>query len=84
MRKINTTIILALAIMAAACSDAPAAQKALAGAGYTNIQIHGWGVLGCSEDDQFRTKFTAIGPTGVQVTGVVCSGWLKGATIRTN
>jgi hypothetical protein len=36
----------------------------------------------CSEDDTFRTPFTAESSTGRQVTGVVCSGILKGATVR--
>lgn len=66
------------------CSDAPVAKRALEGAGYKNIILTGWGPFaGCSENDTFVTRFTAIGPTGIPVAGVVCSGWFKGATIRT-
>lgn len=80
MKKlIAVMIVLALT----GCSSSNDAVKALTGAGYTNIETHGYSFFGCSEDDAFKTKFTAVGPTGQKVEGVVCSGWLKGATIRT-
>jgi biotin synthase-related radical SAM superfamily protein len=51
--------------------------------GYTNIETQGYAVFGCSEDDWFRTKFTAE-KNGQQVSGAVCAGMLKGATVRFN
>lgn len=73
----------AIAGIAAACTDAPGAEKALQAAGYRDVQLTGYQMFGCGEKDTFRTGFTAIGPTGVRVNGAVCSGWLKGSTIRT-
>ncbi|MEB3755108.1 hypothetical protein [Acinetobacter sp. MD2(2019)] len=58
------------------------AAKALQANGFTNIQTHGRAFFSCSEDDTFATKFTAKNSAGKTVTGAVCSGWLKGATIR--
>jgi len=79
----NKFLILIVVATLAGCTSSNDAEKALKGAGYTDIQIGGYAVFGCSEDDQFHTKFTAKGPSGVPVEGVVCSGWFKGATIRT-
>ncbi len=81
MKKVLLACVLALSL--AACSDGPTAENALADAGYTQIVTTGWSMFGCSENDTFKTGFTAKGPTGRQVKGVVCSGWFKGATIRT-
>ena len=78
-------IVMGVAVMLglSACSDGPAATKALQGAGYTDIHTTGYAFFGCDEKDTFHTGFIAKGPTGQHVEGVVCSGWLKGATIRT-
>ena len=75
--------VLVTLVMLAACSSQSDAERALKGAGYTDIQTHGWAMFGCNSDqDSFTTKFTATGPTGQKVSGVVCSDWLKGSTIR--
>lgn len=51
--------------------------------GYQNIEIKGYPLFGgCSEDDTFRTEFAAT-KNGQYVKGVVCSGYFKGATVRT-
>lgn len=78
-------LLLILSVLAlSACSSSTDATKALQGAGYTEIQTDGYSFFGCGQDDSFKTKFTAKGPTGVKVEGVVCSGWFKGSTIRTD
>ena len=82
MKRIIAMMIVAAAI--AGCSSSTDAQKALQAAGYTKIETQGYAMFSCSEDDTFKTKFTAVGPTGVKVTGAVCGGWLKGSTIRTD
>lgn len=65
------------------CSSSANAERALSSAGYRNIQTHGFDLFACSEDDFYRTKFTATNPAGQQVSGVVCSGLIfKGATVR--
>lgn len=80
MKKLLLCAVLALAV--AGCSDSKTAQRVLAQQGYTQIETLGPSLFGCSENDTFTTKFRAVSPAGVLVTGVVCSGWLKGATIR--
>ncbi|WP_080437024.1 hypothetical protein [Burkholderia ubonensis] len=75
--------LMVLAIVAlAGCTDEPGARKALAGAGFKDVSITGYSFFGCDKHDIFSTGFEARGPTGQFVTGVVCSGWMKGATIR--
>lgn len=76
-----------LAISVAAitgCTSSNDTHRALEGAGYTDVDITGYRLFGCAREDQFHTGFSAIGPSGKRVTGVVCSGWLKGSTIRTD
>lgn len=75
---------LSVAILAGCTSSdgATRATRALDSAGYSQIQITGFRFFGCGEDDNFRTGFAAVGPTGKPVTGVVCGGFLKGSTIR--
>ena len=68
----------------AGCTSADSATRALESAGYSQIKITGYQFFGCSEDDSFHTGFTAVGPTGKPVSGVVCGGLLKGSTIRTD
>ena len=74
-------MVLALAALAG-CTDEPGARKALAGAGFKDVSVTGYTLWGCDEKDTFHTGFEARGPSGQFVTGVVCSGWMKGATIR--
>lgn len=65
------------------CSNPQDAERALTGAGYSNIQTHGFDLFACSDSDFYSTKFTATNPAGKPVSGVVCSGLLfKNATIR--
>lgn len=58
------------------------AKEILASQGYSNIVMTGYSFFGCSEDDTFANGFTATAPSGATVTGVVCSGILKGSTVR--
>lgn len=83
----NTRLILVAAAVIAlsACTDNKTASRAPHGAGYTDVKLTGYRWIGCGGDDDFATGFNAKGPTGVQVTGVVCSSWWgKGATVRTD
>ena len=75
-------LLIAVVLASMACSNEEGAQRALLDAGYTHINILGYSWMGCGENDQYHDEFTAIGPTGRQVHGVVCSGVWKGATIR--
>lgn len=77
-------ILLATALLATlgACSDPDTTNRLLIGMGYTNIVTTGHSFLGCGGEDTTKTGFTALSPTGTPVKGVVCSGWLKGSTVR--
>lgn len=75
-------LIVIAALALSACSDAPGATKALLDAGYKNIQTTGYSAFSCGEHDSYSTGFTAVGPTGRPVAGVVCAGVFKGETIR--
>lgn len=66
----------------AGCTDKPSAERTLTRAGYTDIDVGGYGFFACGEDDTFSTNFTAKNPQGQQVEGTVCGGWLKKDTIR--
>lgn len=77
--------LLILAVLACAgCTSKDGAERALKGAGYTNIETGGYAFFYCAKDDWFATKFKATGPSGQLTQGAVCSGWLKGSTIRSD
>lgn len=81
MKKILMLAVVAIAL--SACSDSDGAKRHLSNMGFTNIETQGWSFFGCSEDDFWKTEFTAKGPTGQNVEGVVCEGFFfKGATVR--
>lgn len=84
MKYVNRTIAaLVLAVSLVGCTDADNATKVLNANGFEQIQITGYSLFGCSEDDFQRTGFIAVGPTGKTVKGTVCSGLLfKNSTIR--
>lgn len=64
-------------------TDKKGAKEALEDAGYMNIVVGGYGWFNCSEDDYYRTKFSAHSPnSGRTVTGCVCQGMFKDKTIR--
>jgi len=67
----------------AGCTDEDGATKALRSAGLRPVHVGGYSFFGCdSKSDTFATEFTAINVNGETVSGVVCSGFLKGKTIR--
>lgn len=70
-------------VMMAGCTDGDKATSVLSAQGYKNIQITGYNPFACSQDDFYHTGFSAITPSGQQVSGTVCSGVMfKGSTIR--
>ncbi len=73
---------LAGAAILAACADDVGAKRAAENLGLTNVETHGYAFLGCDEKDTFHTRFTAKNAQGKDVSGVVCGGWLKKATVR--
>jgi hypothetical protein len=75
-------LILALCFLFIACTDERGAKRVLLDNGYTNVQITGFDFFTCSDKETFATGFTATSPNGRRVQGAVCSGVMKGYTIR--
>lgn len=78
-RKLVSFVVVA---MLAGCVDSDTASNVLSANGFKDIVITGYDAFGCSDEDSFRTAFQATSPSGQRVTGVVCSGYMKGSTIR--
>lgn len=74
--------VLCIALALAACDDPSTAKRALEDAGFTDIHLNGWSAWWCGKDDMYTTTFTAKNPRGQTVSGAVCSGLTKGATVR--
>jgi hypothetical protein len=64
------------------CTDPKRATRVLNQQGFSDIQMTGYRFFICDKNDTFSTGFKAISPSGSDVTGAVCEGWLKGATVR--
>ena len=76
-------LIALLSLFTVSCTDESSSREVLTGAGYTQINFTGYEFWSCAKDDTYHTGFTAKGPSGVQVKGVVCCGlFFKGCTIR--
>ncbi|UTC28077.1 hypothetical protein GURKE_00450 [Brevundimonas phage vB_BpoS-Gurke] len=76
--------IIAAALLLSGCTvNERTARGALEANGMRDIQLSGPAIFGCSEDDSFTRKFEATTLSGSRVRGVVCQGFLKGATVRT-
>jgi len=84
LTNMKTKLLIAIAILAllGGCTDASTAQRVLHQQGYTNVVITGYRPFLGSQGDTYVTGFEATAPNGTRVTGAVCSGFLKGATIR--
>ncbi len=80
MKRFAAAILLLAAC--SGCIDQPKAEKALKANNLKSVEITGYRFFGCGQDDQFHTGFTALTQDNTPVSGVVCSGWLKGATVR--
>lgn len=81
---VNLSLICLLSVGLVSCTytDPDKATRVLEDQGYTNIVITGYNAWSCSEDDWYRTGFTATSIAGRFVEGTVCSSHYKGSTIR--
>lgn len=78
-------VLIAMVLFYAGCTQPDKAHRVLSGAGYTDIRLDGYDFFACAKDEAYHDKFTAKGPNGQSVSGVVCSGLLfKSSTIRFN
>ncbi len=78
MKKLVVLIALALC----ACTDPQAAYNAVDNLGLTDIKIGGHDAWACGDDYTYATQFTAKNAKGKDVAGVVCSGYMSGASVR--
>lgn len=84
MRKV---LILLVFITLGSCTnqnDFEKGKKQLEMQGYKNIKNTGYEFFCCSDKDEFSTGFEAQDKNGNIVKGCICSGLLKGITIRFN
>ena len=66
------------------CTAPQDARDALEAQGFTEVSTGGYAFFGCGNESNVQqcTEFTAKNAAGKRVSGVVCSGRFKGATIR--
>lgn len=78
----RTPVALLFVALLTACSDSEGTKRALEAQGFDKIEVTGYRFFGCSgNQDVYHTGFEAC--RGAKcITGVVCSGLLKGGTIR--
>ncbi len=77
--------VLCVVILCTSCTssnDFEKGKKRLENQGYTNVKDTGYNWFCCSDKDTFSTGFTALDKSGDKVKGCICSGVLKGVTIR--
>lgn len=78
-------ICFGLFVGASSCTsnnDFNKAKKILESQGLTNIESTGYKPFCCDEKDGWSTGFKATDKQGNPVKGCICSGLLKGVTIR--
>lgn len=80
--KLRTIAALCAVPLLAACTDPDGARRALDDMAFSNVEIRGYAWMGCGEDYIFHTRFQAVNLNGKTVTGVVCSTWLKGKSVK--
>jgi hypothetical protein len=88
-RKNLISIGIGIALLAAFPFVAPVAlttpdraTQTLLAQGYTEVRTTGYAYFDCGKGDLFATAFEATSPSGQRVEGAVCSGLLKGNTVR--
>lgn len=75
-------VALLLPLALAGCNDPNGAHETAALHGFEDVVIDGYALGRCGERDTYSTPFHARGAKGQCFAGVVCSGWMKGATLR--
>lgn len=84
MKNLITFTLFAL-IVCISCTNTSAFEKSktqLEQQGYTDIRSTGYSFFCCDEKDTFSDGFTCKDKSGNVVKGCICSGLLKGITIR--
>lgn len=82
MRNIFYTLLLIFCLGCTSNNDFIKGKKQLEQQGYTNIKDTGYEWFCCDDKDTYSSGFTALDKKGNKVEGCICSGVLKGVTIR--
>lgn len=83
MKNLHVAAFCAAAVALASCTvSEDRATSIIRSHGYTNIELGGPSIFGCSQDDTLTRTFKATAQNGARVSGSICSGLLKGATVR--
>lgn len=82
MNKTLFVTLVSVVLFAIGCTDEDGTRHALEQQGFYDIRTEGYAWFGCSDSDNFATRFTAKNPNGQPVSGVVCCGMLKSCTVR--
>ena len=90
MKKCVVYYLLYLLLLPACNVSETTAQEVLSAEGLHGIHLTGYAFFSCSEDDNFKSHFTAKRWTlqedgnriEANVTGTLCCGLLKGCTVR--
>lgn len=73
-------ILIAFALVVGV-TDEPTAARILESEGVSEVEFTGYDWFSCGGGDWFHTGFAGA-RNGKRVSGVVCSGFLKAATVR--
>lgn len=85
MSSLKKSFLILPLLAIAACTDVEGSTRTLKAMNLEPVSVGGYSWFGCSEDDWYKTKFTAKNAQGYPVSGQVCAGmFFKGATIRLN
>ncbi len=80
---LKTLLACAILILLSGCTESHKAERLLHNMGYKNVKITGYKFFACSDEDTYHTGFKALSPAGIEVSGVVCDGFLfRRATVR--
>lgn len=83
MKKLTVAILILFCLSCTSENDFEKAKRQLEMQGYTDIKNTGYNFFCCdSETDNFSTGFEAKDKQGNVVQGCICSGILKGITVR--
>jgi len=83
MKKIIIAILFLITFIGcSSSSDFEKGKQQLENQGYTDVKNTGWSAFCCDEKDNFSTGFSCKDKSGKEVKGCICSGILKGITIR--
>lgn len=82
-KMLSTALAIAALGMLSGC-EPPEQEtvRAVEAFGFHDVRLTGYRIWGCGQDDTFHEGFAAANQAGQRVTGVVCSSFLKGATVR--